>query len=144
MSKFNVGDKVKIRKDSKYYRGHEENPRDTEGEVIEVKNYDGLHIRVKWLTGSLNHYNTSDLEFVLDKRTEIEQAMDVFEKYDICRISNGEYRSYKLDGNSLKNNREKFLEICFPSPKQTKLKELQEQIAELQNTANELEKEINA
>lgn len=89
-------------------------------------------------------WRTNRFKLVEDsKRTEIEQAMDVFEKYEIFRTSSGNYRSFRQLRNSRNISREAFLEELFPNPKKTKLKDLQEQIAELQNTANELEKEIN-
>lgn len=61
MSKFKIGDKVKIRKDSKYYRGDESNPKDTRGEVKTVCS-GNLGIEVMWDNGISNSYNDSDLE----------------------------------------------------------------------------------
>jgi len=58
--KFNIGDKVKIAKSSKYY-GEDpwHNPSDVEGTVRE---YGGLGIRVQWKNAGLNSYTEADLE----------------------------------------------------------------------------------
>lgn len=63
MSKFKIGDKVKIRKDSKYYKELSMfNPRDVEGEVsITYGSGSAFEYNVKWPEAS-NSYRECDLE----------------------------------------------------------------------------------
>lgn len=57
-SKFNVGDRVEIRKDSKYYLCGDNNPR---GSGV-VYGFGGLGVRVKWAAGVTNTYYDTDLK----------------------------------------------------------------------------------
>lgn len=74
MSKFKVGDKVKIRKDSMYYRDTATNPKDTRGEVKSV-NSCGSEIEVMWDNGFLNVYSESDLEFWRFTKADLKDGM---------------------------------------------------------------------
>ena len=63
-SEFKVGDKVRIVKSSDWYGVEGDwNPIDTDGEIIEIKNYD-LGIYVAWSNGETNSYNECDLVLV--------------------------------------------------------------------------------
>jgi len=138
MRKFKVGDRVVCMRASFLHL--------SVGDVYTVYGYDRPgYIKLKELLEDkpLHNLNDANFELYVDERTEVEQAIDVFEKYDIYRTSSNRYRSYKLQGCDLNRNRDVFLRTAFPTEKQTKLQELQEQIAHLQKTANELEKEIN-
>lgn len=67
VSKFKVGDKVKIRKDSKYYLDYDIlNPKGAHGEVKSVRSGE-LGITVEWDNGNRNGYSESDLEFWFTK-----------------------------------------------------------------------------
>jgi hypothetical protein len=59
---FKVGDIVKIATTSEYYKyNHVSNPRDVEGKIFEIYDYD-LGIRVQWGNDYHNSYNSEDLE----------------------------------------------------------------------------------
>ena len=59
---FKVGDIVKISTTSEYYEyDHVSNPRDVEGKIYEIYDYD-LGIRVQWDNDYHNSYNSEDLE----------------------------------------------------------------------------------
>jgi hypothetical protein len=73
INKYPVGTKVRIRKDSKYYKENtKNNPKDTIGEIYKI-NFDDINpylkandihiIRVTWLTGCKNSYRVFDLEY---------------------------------------------------------------------------------
>jgi hypothetical protein len=66
LTEFDIGDPVRIRADSRYYK-HDSinNPRDKVGEVTEINtiNYSDPHpITVQWDEHSNNVYRASDLE----------------------------------------------------------------------------------
>jgi len=63
--KFRVGDKVRIRKDSKYYVAGRSNPKDTAGIIEEIgpcRNWQSHMITVKWPDEWSNNYRVYDLE----------------------------------------------------------------------------------
>src|SRR5690606_11618853 len=64
---FKVGDKVKIREGSEYYRGTENNPKGTTGTVIRVWKHP---IYVDWGNGLENCYRAFDLELVNEEPRE--------------------------------------------------------------------------
>jgi hypothetical protein len=64
LKEFKVGDTVRIVKSSDWYGVQGDwNPIDTDGEIIEIKNYD-LGIYVAWSNGETNSYNGRDLVLV--------------------------------------------------------------------------------
>lgn len=141
MHNFKVGDKVRLKKDSplsytffnKYGR----------------KDYYTLtglgEDRYLRFDNESSGLMSRNFELYVDEREEIGKAMDLFERYDLYRSLNGQYRVCpKNQGRMCGWSYRKYvLNFLFPSEKQTKLNELQKQIADLQKTANELEKEIN-
>ena len=61
-NEFKVGDIVKIATTSEYYQdGDRGNPINTEGTINEIYDFD-LGIRVDWINGKTNSYNSEDLE----------------------------------------------------------------------------------
>lgn len=64
--KFTINQKVRIRKDSKYYGIDNSNPKDIEGKIIRIYDYDSdvLNINVLWDNKKENVYNESDLELI--------------------------------------------------------------------------------
>lgn len=64
---FKVGDRVKIRKGSRFYGVHAiENPAEIEGTVIEIDDAKFLNHRVEWKTGyNTNHYDEKDLQHII-------------------------------------------------------------------------------
>ena len=67
---FKVGDKVKIREDSKYYLGTENNPKGTTGTVIEFREGCEHPIQVEWDDMWENCYRDFDLELVNEEPGE--------------------------------------------------------------------------
>ena len=67
MSRFKVGDKVQIRKDSNYYmNGFDSNPKDTNGDVCDVYGDALMGIKVMWPAGLTNAYSEHDLIHAVD------------------------------------------------------------------------------
>jgi hypothetical protein len=73
--KFKIGDKVLIRKDSRFYGDPNSNPKDTYGYIHSLK----YSIIVKWENGMRNGYSGRDLKLVLEK-CKI-QTFDHLKKY---------------------------------------------------------------
>lgn len=96
---FKVGDKVKIRKDSKYYGESSSNLTDVLGEVNSIYPHFALPIRVEWSTGYLSYYRSCDLELVKD-------GLDK-EQYSEANILAIRDRIYKIDEDlmALRNER---------------------------------------
>jgi hypothetical protein len=72
-SKFKVGDKVKIKKGTRFYGADDEssNPKDMVGEITRVeKPSERLNIKVKWQNGAINSYDTKDLELVSQEQPQ--------------------------------------------------------------------------
>ena len=74
MSKFKVGDRVRIAESSEYYgksksNKNSKNPKDTDGKVTELTNPDceDYEVMVEWDNGETNIYRDSDLELVESK-----------------------------------------------------------------------------
>lgn len=67
---FQVGDKVKIREDSDYYLGTENNPKDTMGTVTGFNKDWEHYIQVEWDDGWENCYRDYDLELVNEESRE--------------------------------------------------------------------------
>lgn len=86
MTKFKVGDRVKIAESSRYYtRGNESNPRNTEGTIHKVRDSDyGFGTQVDWDNNTSNSYNISDLELV-------EKSLDNLAIGDVIVDRNGEH-----------------------------------------------------
>jgi ABC-type transport system substrate-binding protein len=63
MRKFKIGDKVNLRKDSRWYDGGETNPSDVRGTITRYRDI-GLELpyTVDWDNGEYNSYSSSDLE----------------------------------------------------------------------------------
>ena len=71
MSKFKIGDKVKLRKDSWFYKcSSNSNPANIEGIV---KGYSEciLPVEIQWDNHTRNSYNESDLELILETKGEV-------------------------------------------------------------------------
>jgi hypothetical protein len=137
---FKVGDKVRRREgsclDSSFVQRHG----NKDYYVITSLGGD-KYVRFDGATGG---WLARHFELYVDERKELEKAMDLFERHDLYRDAN----QYKVRPNWLVPHdagprRKDVLDLLFPTEKQTKLNELQKQIADLQKTANELEKEIN-
>lgn len=63
--RFREGDIVRIAKSSAYYKdGYYNNPKDTNGVVIQTDNPTELNYRVRWDSGSRNSYGEEDLKLV--------------------------------------------------------------------------------
>jgi hypothetical protein len=83
--KFKVGDKVKIVKESQYYRDNDKgNPKDTNGEVFEIVISDSMPIKVRWSNNRTNCYYESDLELV----QEIQEIQEM-KKYKVLKDFDG-------------------------------------------------------
>lgn len=142
MNNFKVGDKVVLSRDGvdriagSFYKRHGKRPYYT---------VTSLNPTLGWLTvggeNSVGWY-CSCFDRVKYTREDVEKAMDVFEHFDISKSKSSNYASPKL-GVSLYGPKGEFLKLAFPSAKEKKLTQLKEQVAELQNTINKLEKEIN-
>ena len=65
---FKIGDKVKIRKDSKFYGKTSANPKDMVGEVIEL---DRGGLRVEWENKQKNSYENEDLELLTPQQAQV-------------------------------------------------------------------------
>lgn len=62
---FKVNDRVKIKKDSKWYKeGTKNNPNNIEGSITKIDNYNDLNIYVNWDNGGDNAYTVKDLELI--------------------------------------------------------------------------------
>lgn len=81
MSKFKVGDKVRIRKGTKYYGRNSMNPADVDGVV--TKDGPGspevYRLNVRWDNGTVNSYRDIDLELTSPRETSPETKSS-FEK----------------------------------------------------------------
>lgn len=62
MSKFKVGDRVKLSPESEYYGRDGQIPKDGHGEITEDSGSGGLRFIVHWPTGT-NSYGDEDLVF---------------------------------------------------------------------------------
>ena len=64
MSKFKVGDQVKIRKDSPYYDGGDSNPANVRGTITRYIDNSRLRLpyTVDWHNNTYNSYASTDLE----------------------------------------------------------------------------------
>jgi hypothetical protein len=61
---FELGDKVKIKKSSQFFGKNISNPKNMEGEIVDIDTLSKFPIRVKWANGKENTYPKDDLEFV--------------------------------------------------------------------------------
>lgn len=82
MSKFKVGDKVRIKKGTRYYGENVTfNPRDVTGKVTDLVNTPEYKYRVEWPSGATNIYSDSDLELVIEdimeKKYKLETELDL-------------------------------------------------------------------
>ena len=75
MSKFKIGDKVRIRKDSQFYTMYEYNPRDVTGTIKKFID-ETYSIRVAWDNGRSNAYGIEDLIHTRIKDTKIARKMN--------------------------------------------------------------------
>jgi hypothetical protein len=94
MTDFKVGDRVRIRKESRYYGINRANPKDTVGVITQDRRWDPsteymMHFRVKWENDTSNAYNVEDLELVGHKsRSKLTQFIKQWEKqYDAAATS---------------------------------------------------------
>ena len=64
--RFSVGDTVKIRRNSQFFGININNPKNEEGEIVDIVNNSGTSfpIKVKWANGRSNTYPAKDLELV--------------------------------------------------------------------------------
>lgn len=56
--RFRVNDAVRIAKNSEYYRGTSNDPKEMDGEITLIQH---SSIQVKWENGTINYYNERDL-----------------------------------------------------------------------------------
>lgn len=61
---FNIGDRVRIIKNSRYYGEDTNNPKDVSGTVIDNNQSTSMRYRVEWDNNSSNSYHPYDLEYV--------------------------------------------------------------------------------
>jgi ribosomal protein L21E len=90
--KFKVGDKIKIRKDSKFFGDGARNPKDKIGEITGIDLKDGLNlpIRVTWSDGAKNTYNEDDLEFYQGLNSTLKVVCILNEKQGIIEDLEGQ------------------------------------------------------
>ena len=90
--KFKVGDKIKIKKDSKFYGDGARNPKDKIGEITEIDLKEGrkLPIRVTWSDGAKNTYNEDDLEFYQGLNSTLKVVCILNEKQGIIEDLEGQ------------------------------------------------------
>jgi hypothetical protein len=62
--RFSLGDRVKISRSSQYYGINASNPKNEEGEIIDIAKGSTHPIKVKWANGKSNTYPTKDLVLV--------------------------------------------------------------------------------
>jgi hypothetical protein len=99
MSKFKVGDNVKIQTTSVYYKGcSPSNPKDTGGEVYRIRSCD-LGVDVRWDRVNANSYNDKDLVLVTKK-----------DKIDMSKLEELE--------ETIKKAQQQIEELKNPKPKQ--------------------------
>ena len=61
--RYNIGDKVRISKKSIYYGLDRGNPKDIDGEIVEIDETSNMHpIRVMWENTHYRHYRERDLK----------------------------------------------------------------------------------
>jgi hypothetical protein len=58
------GRNVRIREDSNYYTSNSSNPRDTDGIIVSIDNYDSHIFKVHWDNGGKNSYRAKDLKLI--------------------------------------------------------------------------------
>ena len=85
MSKFKVGDRVRIKSESEYYGRSSSNPANVVGTVSEVNQYSGHHIRVIWDNKTTNVYREPDLELVQEKemKYKLESELTLQQVYQL-------------------------------------------------------------
>ena len=100
---FKVGDRVRIKESSEYYKyGDDYNPRDTDGIITELMD-DRFNTRVKWNTGEFNSYRGDlDLELVEAGKETIVETVTITRAnlgrlYPIVCSSWQSYITYLLD-----------------------------------------------
>lgn len=80
--KFEIGQQVRIRKDSIYYTyNNPYNPKDIEGKIKDISTSASLNIRVTWNNNKENSYSESDLELV--------QEANQMKKYKVLKDFDG-------------------------------------------------------
>jgi hypothetical protein len=90
--KFEKGQKVRIRKDSKYYKlDTASNPRDISG-IITSTRKGNFGICVTWNNGKENTYNESDLELL-----QTEQTQEMKKKYKVLKDFNNQKTGQTLE-----------------------------------------------
>lgn len=123
--KFKIGDRVKIKKDSKWYTNSRNNPKNIEGTINNITNHNDLNIYVYWDNGGNNAYYVEDLELIdnMDNNTNqeiigykvkeefLQVALKLY-NYDSFTIMDG--CNFKKDSNSAKSFKEAgVLDIWF-------------------------------
>jgi len=74
--KFKVGDRVKIKKNSRFYEGTRNNPKDILGRIAFFSKGVNLNIRVDWDNGGSEDYSENDLELAETKLDNQEEKVD--------------------------------------------------------------------
>ncbi len=89
MSKFKVGDRVRLVKTSKYYNEPTSQGDHTEGTVTKVKNpNDGFPTYVEWDNGDDNVYHDEDLKLTDKSELTIKEiAMNIFKELKAITLS---------------------------------------------------------
>ncbi len=89
--KFKIGDRVKIVKESQWYRDNRDNrdnnPKDIDGEIYEINISMSMPFRVRWSNNKTNCYYESDLELV--DMIDI-MNMEEIQQYKVLKDFNGQ------------------------------------------------------
>ncbi len=86
--KFKIGDRVKIVKESQWYRDNRDNnPKDIDGEIYEINISMSMPFRVRWSNNKTNCYYESDLELV--DMIDI-MNMEEVQQYKVLKGFNGQ------------------------------------------------------
>jgi hypothetical protein len=106
---FKVGDKVQIKKGSRYYGKDEKNPKDTIGEIIEIED---VFPKVKWGNETTNIYEFKDLELAQQVQQDLRLAVNMSAPHQISEVkgldSTGSYWQLRELGDTIIDTKKRY------------------------------------